>query len=134
MDPLTIIQLVMKWGPLVKSIVDEATSNDDIVAKIKQLASPIAGLLEQVGSQMFPKAASTLHIVGGIVAGFDPNVTKWLQSALNVLVSPSPNLVVDGIYGPLTKAAVEQVQAKLGLTVDGLAGQVTQAAIAAALK
>ena len=67
------------------------------------------------------------------VAAFDPDVTKWLQGSLNVLLDPSPNLVVDGRYGTMTRNAVEQLQTKLGLRVDGWAGEITKAAIAAAL-
>jgi putative chitinase len=68
-----------------------------------------------------------------LIAAFDPNTTKWLQGALNTLLALNPPLAVDGQYGPKTKAAVEQMQAKLGLVVDGLAGKLTQAAIDAAL-
>ena len=60
-------------------------------------------------------------------------MTKWLQGSLNVLLDPSPNLVIDGRYGPMTRNAVEQLQAKLGLKVDGWAGEITKAAVAAAL-
>ena len=133
MDPLSIIQLAIQYGPLVKNIVDVAMSNDDIVAKITGLSKPLASLLEGIGAKFFPQASPTLHIVGGVIAAFDPSTTKWLQGSLNVLVNPSPNLVVDGVYGPKTRAAVSALQAQLGLTVDGLAGQITQAAIAAAL-
>jgi len=52
---------------------------------------------------------------------------------LNKLVTPSPNLVVDGIYGPKTREAVEAAQKKLGVTVDGWAGEITQGAIQTAL-
>ncbi len=44
-------------------------------------------------------------------------------------MDPSPGLIVDGIYGPKTRAAVEALQAKYGLKVDGFAGQITQAFI-----
>lgn len=133
MDWLTIIQLAMQWGPTVKSILDEANTNDDITTKIKAVAPDLAGILETIGAKMFPKAAPALHVAAAAIAAFDPNVTKWLQGSLNALVTPSPNLVVDGSYGPKTKAAVEQAQAKLGLKVDGIAGLLTQAAITAAL-
>lgn len=133
MDWLSVIQLVMQYGPTVKSIIDEATSNDDIVTKIKSDAAPIAGVLEAVGARFFPQASPAIHIAAAAIAGFDPNVTKWVQNACNSMLSPSPNLVVDGQYGPKTKAAVEQLQAKLGLKVDGIAGMLTQAAISAVL-
>jgi lysozyme family protein len=133
MDFLSVFQLAIQYGPIVKGLIDEATSNDDLAKKLSALAGPFGKMLADIGSHLFPKAAPALHIVGGAIAAFDPNVTKWLQGSLNVLLNPSPNLVVDGRYGPKTRDAVEQLQAQLGLKVDGLAGQITQAAIAAAL-
>lgn len=133
MTPLQILQLAIEYGPTVKAIWDAGATNADVVAKIKAMSAPLAGLLEQVGAEFFPQAAPALHIIGGIVASFDPNTTKWLQGALNKLLDPSPGLAVDGQYGAKTKAAIEQLQTKLGLKVDGIAGQITQAAIAAAL-
>jgi peptidoglycan hydrolase-like protein with peptidoglycan-binding domain len=32
---------------------------------------------------------------------------------------------IDGIFGPVTKAAVEEFQAQVGITVDGIVGPVT---------
>jgi peptidoglycan hydrolase-like protein with peptidoglycan-binding domain len=133
MDWFTIIPLVIKYGPLVKDIIDEAISNDDIVTKIKKLAGPIAPLLDSIGSQFFPAAAPALHIAAGAMAAFDPSITKWVQGTLNSVVSPSPKLTVDGLYGPKTKAAVKAFQKQLGLDVDGWAGQLTQAALTAAM-
>lgn len=133
MDPLSLMQLAFQFGTTIKAIIDAATSNDDIVTKITNVSKPLATVLEGIGGQMFPQAKPQLKVAAAAMAAFDPNVTKWLQGSLNVLVSPSPNLVVDGIYGPKTKAAVTQLQTDLGLAVDGWAGQVTQAAITAAL-
>ena len=129
MDPPSILQLAIQYGPIVKSVLDIAKSNEDITSKLQELAGPIVPLLTDIGSKLFPKAAGAIHAVGGAVAAFDPNVTKWLQGSLNNLLSPSPNLVVDGIYGPMTRDAVSKAQEKLGLKVDGLAGQLTRAAI-----
>jgi Putative peptidoglycan binding domain len=75
------------------------------------------------GGRYQPEAAAT----------FDPNMTKRLQAELNKFLSPSPNLTVDGFYGPKTREAVEAAQRKLKITVDGWAGKVTQAAIQSAL-
>lgn len=130
MDPLTIITLGLRYAPDIKAIWDEATSNDDAITKIKALlGGPVVSMLEWIGAQAFPKAAPAIHIIGGIVHSFDPSIAKWIQRCLNTLLTPSPNLVVDGIYGAKTKAAVEALQAKYGLKVDGLAGAVTQALI-----
>jgi len=78
-------------------------------------------------------------------AVFDPNVTAWLQAALNRLAategfskdpplhSPSKTgvnaLMVDGSYGRHTRRAVTAFQAAHGLVPDGLAGPLTLAAI-----
>jgi peptidoglycan hydrolase-like protein with peptidoglycan-binding domain len=131
MNTFAIIQMVVQWIGPVREAIDLAESNTDLVSKIKSLSAPLAQLLEGVGSELFPKAAPGLHIVGGVLAAFNPNYAKWLQGALNSTQNLNPPLVVDGVYGPRTRAAVEQVQAKLGLRVDGLAGQVTEAAIQA---
>ncbi len=133
MNILSIIQLVVSLAGPVKTAIDLARSNEDLITKIKQLSSPLAFILESIGAQLFPKAAPELHIVGGVIAAFDPNITKWLQGSLNTMLNLSPPLVVDGIYGTKTRDAVEQIQDKLGLKVDGLAGALTQAAIQAAL-
>lgn len=53
---------------------------------------------------------------------------KWLQEALNDL-GANPRLEVDGRYGPATRRAVRAFQAIAGLVVDGIAGPVTEAAI-----
>ena len=133
MNILSIVQLVASLAPTVKSILDVATGNASIVTKIKEASAPLAGVLEALGAELFPKAAPALRIAAGAMAAFDPDITKWIQGSLNVLVAPSPSLEVDGVYGPLTRAAVEQLQTNLGLKVDGWAGTLTQAAIASAL-
>lgn len=131
MNTLAIIQLAMQWMGPVKEVIDLAGSNTDLTSKIKSLSGPLAKVLEGIGAELFPKAASGLHIVGGALAAFNPNYTKWLQGVLNSTQNINPPLVVDGIYGAKTRSAVEHAQAKLGLNVDGLAGQVTEAAIQA---
>jgi peptidoglycan hydrolase-like protein with peptidoglycan-binding domain len=72
-------------------------------------------------------------MLAGAIGAFDPNVTKWLQESLNKLLNPSPNLEVDGIYGPRTVEAVEALRQKLGLKAEGLEGQFIQAATIAEL-
>jgi hypothetical protein len=133
MNTFSIIQLLLGSASSIKAIYDAAHSNKSVVDEITALSKPVADLLTKFGAEFFPKASPTIALVGGVIAAFDPNTTKWLQGALNILLRPSPNLAADGQYGPKTRAAVEQLQTKLGLTVDGLAGKITQAAIAGAL-
>jgi len=46
---------------------------------------------------------------------------------------PSPNLAVDGAFGPLTRAAVVVFQQRAGLVADGIVGRNTHAALAQGL-
>lgn len=127
---ISYIPLIIQYGPTVKAILDTATNNTDTAAKLEAQVKPVIGLLEQLGAALFPQAAKAIHVVGGAMAAFDPNVTKWVQGACNNIAKVSPPLVVDGVYGPLTRNAVIVLQQKLGLDkADGLAGQITQAAI-----
>ena len=114
-------------------MISQLGRTESVVTKIKEVSAALATVLDEVGAFLFPKVAPELHVAAGAVAAFDPDVTKWLQGSLNALLEPSPNLVVDGLYGPMTRNAIEQLQAKLGLKADGWAGEITKAAIAAAL-
>lgn len=51
-----------------------------------------------------------------------------LQSRLNAL-GANPPLVVDGISGPKTIAAIQAFQRANGITPDGIVGPITQAAL-----
>lgn len=62
-----------------------------------------------------------------------PEQIKVLQSALNKLPA-GPKLVVDGIYGPNTAAAVRAFQASAGLPQSGVADMATIVAMRAKLK
>lgn len=52
-----------------------------------------------------------------------------LQRALNAQLFPRPRLAEDGIFGPLTKAAVVAFQRQAGIGVDGIVGPATRAAL-----
>jgi lysozyme family protein len=70
------------------------------------MAAALAGL---------PRVAAPSLAVGGDLAG-----CKWIQASLNAVLHPSPNLIVDGSYGRLTRAAVRQAQELFGLSQNGL--------------
>jgi len=52
----------------------------------------------------------------------ESNEVVALQNALNAVLQPSKPLVLDGIFGPLTEAAVRDHQKRAGLKGDGIAG------------
>lgn len=127
-----VLGLAVQYGPLIKTAIDEATSNDDLVTKIRTIAAPLVPALESAARQSFPQVAPAIQLAAAAMTTFDPSVTKWVQRSLNLLIGAG--LDVDGIYGPATKAAIVKFQEQtLGLKADGWAGQLTQAAIGAAL-
>lgn len=66
----------------------------------------------------------------GEVNRMSPEYIRWVQSSLNRI--QSAGLAVDGISGPLTRAAVRAFQASKGLAVDGIVGPITEGALMAA--
>ena len=56
MSILSIMQLVAGLVPTVKGIRDAATSNESVVAKIKDVLKPLAGVLDQVGAFLFRRS------------------------------------------------------------------------------
>lgn len=70
-------------------------------------------------------------------AGWDDELSRssagyvaWVQAALNRI--DGARLVVDGLSGTLTRAAVRNFQSRRGLAADGIVGPVTEAALVAA--
>lgn len=54
---------------------------------------------------------------------------RTLQTELNRQLFPRPNLVVDGVFGHLTRVAVVAFQRQAGLLPDGIVGPRTRAAL-----
>ena len=61
------------------------------------------------------------------------NDVRNLQEMLNLVVSTSPKLNTDGIFGPKTQARVLQFQKNSGLQADGVVGPITRDALVAAV-
>lgn len=112
-------------GPaIIKQALDEALSNDDIVTKIEKEFTLLMPGIVQVGSSLFPKASSSLQIVGATVATYNQTIVTWAQNALNALASSGKinldaPLVVDGLYGPKTTAAIQAFERAYGVASSG---------------
>jgi Putative peptidoglycan binding domain len=133
MGPLTVLTLISTAVQVAGSVKGLLDQGGVTIQSLQTTAPQIIPQLASIGAALFPKVAPEMQVVAAASATFDPNVTKWLQAALNKLVTPSPNLTVDGVYGPATRAPVEAAQKKLGLIVDEWAGDLTQGAIQTAL-
>jgi len=114
MDPLTVLTVIstsLQVAGTVKELLDKGgVTPQSLETAVPQIVPQLASL----GASLFPKVAPEMQAVAAASATFDPNVTKWLQASLNKLLTPSPNLVVDGVYGPKTRDAVEAAQKKVG--------------------
>ncbi len=97
-------------------------------------SSPAARAIEELGAEMFPAAAKEIQKVLAAIHLSYPDATKWAQKALNAgetlgFISFGPPLVVDGIFGPKTMAAVRTLQTKLHVSTTGAVADAEYAAL-----
>ena len=134
---LSLIPLLMQEVPGVLAAWNSTHTNGQYATYLNNLAPAVGKFITDVGSQLFPKAAPAVQLIGGAIAAFNTDYTKMLQGQINALIGPLSlgidPLVVDGVYGAHTIAAVEAVQHHFGITIDGVAGNITQGWLAHAL-
>lgn len=85
-----------------------------------------------------PFGSRTLRLATPELVGTDVKVLQTLFDQLLAITHPpqgpvGPPVARDGIYGPLTTAAVRNLQAYFGLSVDGVAGPQTYLALGQAV-
>ena len=112
---------------LIPQIVSAWTrSSGNGLAKVTAVvqSTPIAATLADIGAKLFPTLTPELHAAAAALVHAHPDNTAYVQDTLNFISStgyiklPAP-LVVDGSWGPKTKAAVEMLQTKLGVPATG---------------
>lgn len=126
--------LILKYGPLIAQYApdvirlwNEAVSNDDFTTKLNKTIPTLGGLITGISSYFPDGQSANVKAVGAVLTIFSTDIVKMVQGACNTF--GGANLIVDGIYGDLTRAAVKDLQTKFGLVADGIAGKVTQALI-----
>jgi hypothetical protein len=124
---LPLLFKLVEYGPQIKAAIEAGTS---VLQAVNTVAPQVLPLLEWVGKEVFPTLSGqdAQYAAGGMIFHYER--TKSMQADLNRL-GAQPELEVDGIYGPLTKAGVAKFQQQHPpLEVDGWAGPQTTQAIA----
>ena len=122
----------MHNGRLWKFRVISNTTDPTLTTFAKDVKGWIAALIP--GDISAPPAPSLpTPSAPAPVAPSSTMTNQDVQRALNALGFAQPPLVVDGIIGPKSKAAVIAFQQAHGLTVDGIPGPQTKASLQAVL-
>jgi peptidoglycan hydrolase-like protein with peptidoglycan-binding domain len=130
MNMLALIPLFLQYGTIIESAWQASTSNEDFIARLKTaVPGDVLTVALQIAQSFFPGMQGTNQTLAGVLGVFNPTLIKYAQTACNLILNLSPPLVVDGIYGPKTEAAIKSLQQNLGVSVDGLFGKVTEAAV-----
>lgn len=102
---------------------------DAMVAKLKKAgytAVIVGGAAAKPATPAAPKNPYPEPTNQYVQIGTSGNGAKWVQWELN---RHGYNLVVDGIIGPQSGAAIRAFQSKKGLVADGIVGPATRAAL-----
>lgn len=134
-----VLPELIQLAPKVISTWNSTASNNGL-AKITAVVqqTPIADVLAEIGAVEFPKLAPELHAAAAALSHLHKDNTAYAQDALNIIASTGyikldAPLVVDGKWGPKTKAAVIMLQTKLGMPANGFLADAEYSAISALL-
>lgn len=125
------MELLIQLLPLILSTINTVPQFQQAIRNGAPTVQAVENLA-QLGKQLFPTIDPQFAAAAAASTMFDPVRVKWVQTALNIL-GAKPSLEVDGDYGSLTTAAVQQFQTSSGLEVDGWAGDLTHAALQTAI-
>jgi peptidoglycan hydrolase-like protein with peptidoglycan-binding domain len=79
-----------------------------LIPQITKIAPKAAELIQEINPELLNQPQTSFTV-------------EWMQESLNELTD-GVDLVVDGDYGEMTRAAVRKFQEQNGLTPDGWAG------------
>lgn len=107
----------------------KAGSGLSVADTISKEAPNVVSIFQQIGASLFPSVPPAQQTAAAATA-LSVGTVQAIQSALNAkMAAGSTPLVVDGVYGAKTKAAVLAFQTANGLKADQWAGALTQAAL-----
>jgi peptidoglycan hydrolase-like protein with peptidoglycan-binding domain len=113
----------------------ENSSGFSKIGEVVASAAPaVLKTIDEWAADKFPAVDASVRRILGAIHMWAPQSTKWVQQALNTIQTTGAihfgdPLVVDGIFGNKTFAAVVLLQSKLGLKITGAVTDVEYAAI-----
>ncbi|WP_395702214.1 peptidoglycan-binding protein [Aquabacterium sp.] len=124
-----------KPGPLAAHHDPAASLNDGTMARLRM---PAPGITHQGSVAAWPASAgpprvfrtparrpSLARAYPRLAEGSSGSAVVLLQRRINLLAAPAPLLVLDGLFGPLTRRAVQDFQRTHQLAADGVVGPKT---------
>lgn len=134
---LTIINALIGFVPIAQKVAQlwkTSAGFSAIAGEITGAAPAVLKTIDDWAAQMFPAVEATARRVLGAIHMWAPESTRWLQQSLNTIQATGfihfgDPLVVDGIFGNKTFAAVVVLQSKLGLKITGAVQQAEYDAI-----
>lgn len=124
---MTVFSALTALEPLAAKLLTAwNTASGTTMQKVAAVitGTPAEQALIAIGQELFPKLAATAGpIAAAAMAALQlkhPSAIQYVQDGLNLIAAeglitlPKP-LVLDGLWGPLTKAAFEAAETKAGL-------------------
>jgi len=134
---LAIINALLGFVPFATKIAElwkNSAGFSAIAAEVAHAGPAILKTIDDWAAQQFPAVEAAARRVLGAIHMWAPESTKWVQQSLNTIqtmgvIHFGDPLVVDGIFGNKTFAAVVVLQTKLGLKITGAVQQAEYDAI-----
>jgi D-alanyl-D-alanine carboxypeptidase (penicillin-binding protein 5/6) len=112
-------------GPIAVCVL--TSENEDQSWERDNAAHRLCGRVARAAYDYFnpPSAVTGEPFPEVLREGDNGELVEILQRTLNARMKPSPELTVDGVFGPMTRAAVVRFQRDRGLTAEGEVGTET---------
>ena len=112
---------LLELGSETIAICVLTTENEDRSWSDENAANRLIGAIAKATYDLFATPSAESPSIR-LMIGATGRLVADLQRTLNARLAPSPELGIDGDFGPATRAAVERFQSEHHLPVDGIVG------------
>lgn len=114
-------------GPIVVCVL--TSENEDMSWQATNQAADLCAQVGRVAYDHFNSGTTPMADETVLRGGASGKLVEQLQRTLNAVLEPSPELSVDGDFGPQTEAAVKRLQTARKLDATGLVDEATWLAL-----